>query len=39
MTTLKITVDNKSNAQLLAKLLKSMTFVKKSRRRVAFSQS
>jgi len=29
MTTLKITVDNRKNAQLLTKLLKSMTFVKK----------
>lgn len=29
MTTLKITVDNRSNAQLLSKLLKSMAFVKK----------
>ena len=28
MTTLKITVDNKKNAQLLTKLLKSMVFVK-----------
>ncbi len=29
MTTLKITVDNRSNALLLSKLLKSMAFVKK----------
>ena len=29
MTTLKITVNNKKNAQLLTKLLKAMTFVKK----------
>jgi len=29
MTTLKITVDNRKNAQLLTKLLKSMVFVKK----------
>lgn len=36
MTTLKITVDNKSNAQLLAKLLKSMTFVKKVEEELPF---
>lgn len=29
MTTLKITIDNKKHAQLLAKLLKSMECVKK----------
>jgi hypothetical protein len=29
MTTLKITVNNRKNAQLLTKLLKSMTFVNK----------
>ena len=29
MTTLKITVNNRKNAQLLTKLLKSMAFVKK----------
>ena len=29
MTTLKITIDNKRQAQLLTKLLKSMAFVKK----------
>lgn len=29
MTTLKITVDNRRNAQLLTKLLKSLAFVKK----------
>jgi len=29
MTTLRITVDNRKNAQLLTKLLKSMVFVKK----------
>jgi DNA-binding transcriptional regulator WhiA len=29
MTTLKITVDNRKNAHLLSKLLKSMSFVKR----------
>lgn len=29
MTTLKITIDNRKNAQMLTKLLRSMTFVKK----------
>jgi len=29
MTTLKITVNNRKNAQLLTKMLKSMAFVKK----------
>jgi hypothetical protein len=29
MTTLKITIDSRKNAQLLTKLLKSMAFVKK----------
>jgi hypothetical protein len=29
MTTLRITVNNRKNAQLLTKLLKSMVFVKK----------
>jgi hypothetical protein len=29
MNTLRITVDNRKNAELLTKLLKSMTFVKK----------
>lgn len=29
MTTLKITVDNRKNARLLTKMLKSMAFVKK----------
>ena len=29
MTTIRITVDNRKNAQLLTKLLKSMVFVKK----------
>ena len=29
MTTIKITVNNRKNAQLLTKLLKSMAFVKK----------
>jgi len=30
MTTLKVTVNNRKNAQLLTKLLKLMTFVKKN---------
>jgi hypothetical protein len=29
MTTIKITIDNRKNAQLLTKMLKSMAFVKK----------
>jgi len=38
MTTLKITVDNRKNAQLLSKLLKSMAFVKKVEEDLLFVQ-
>ena len=39
MTTLKITVNNRSNAQLLTKLLKSMTFVKKIEEEIPNNQT
>lgn len=39
MTTLKITVNNRKNAQLLTKLLKSMAFVKKVEEDLPISQT
>jgi hypothetical protein len=39
MTTLKITVNNRKNAQLLTKMLKSMAFVKKIEEDLPVSQN
>jgi hypothetical protein len=39
MTTLKITVDNRKNARLLTKLLKSMAFVKNIEEDIPISHS
>jgi hypothetical protein len=39
MTTLRITIDNRKNAQLLTKMLRSMAFVKKIEEDLPVSQT